>query len=96
MANEPITDFRAVIDLWPTRADLARDLGITETLAGQMYYSNSIHSRWYQMLIRAAHKRDIEGLTLDLLVTLSKERAERRSSPETTKKKTEDVVAVET
>lgn len=93
MTKEPLPDFRSIMELWPSRAEFARDVGMSEAMAGQAYRTNSIHARWYQDIIRAAHKRDIEGLTLDLLVTLSKRRAERGPAPPLAKKKTEEAAA---
>jgi hypothetical protein len=49
--------FRAVIDLWPSKAQLARDIGCAESRVQKWSVRNSIPAEWWLRLINAAHRR---------------------------------------
>lgn len=68
----PPTSFKAVIDLWPTKAALARDLkakgGATKTAPVREWYSrNSIPITWFDPLLAAAAERGFHELNYRLL-----------------------------
>lgn len=82
MATKPVNetktpaDFRAVISLWPSCPALAEDLGVQRWLTEAWQRRNSIPPRWFDRVIRAAIKRDIEGVTAEILKQLHLKRME--------------------
>lgn len=71
------SSFRDVIDLWPTKAALARDLkriGGADKVAPvrEWYGRNRIPVVWFDALILAAQHRGFEGITYRILTELFK------------------------
>ncbi|HMO73135.1 MAG TPA: hypothetical protein PKC84_16095 [Paracoccaceae bacterium] len=58
---------REIIDLWPTRRDLARDVGTTEARVHRWAARNSIPARFHAGVLRAGRLRAF-GVTADELV----------------------------
>ncbi len=72
-----LSDFRAVIALWPTKAALARDLsriGGAERAAPvrEWHARNRIPEQWFDALLAAASHRGFEEVTYRLLTDLFK------------------------
>lgn len=60
--------FRDIMERWPSRAQLARDVGAGETTVYQWWNRDSIPPDWWGRVARAAEKRRIKGATeIDLL-----------------------------
>lgn len=62
-----IKQFRDVIFLWPTAAEFGRDLGIGEVSARAMKNRNSIPSKYWDKVVKAAHERGIGDISLEAL-----------------------------
>lgn len=69
MSAAPDT-FVAVIDLWPSAAELARDLGVKEVTA-RAWRSRGIPAEYWRELVKAANDRGITGVTFDRLAALA-------------------------
>jgi hypothetical protein len=71
--------FRAVIDCWPTRAELRRDVVAwmpeRKPPSVRMWYADdSIPHWWFPAVVRCAHKRGLLGITKARLDTLRRAR----------------------
>lgn len=64
---EPISKIKRVIDLWPTRVELAADLGVPAARVHKWRQNGSIPARYHGPLIDAARARQIP-LSADELV----------------------------
>lgn len=80
-------DFRDVIDLWDTRAELARDLGTPQQNVQKMYERNSIAPLLHSSIVSAAKARRFKGVSIETLRQLYERRwakprmkAERREA----------------
>lgn len=84
-------DFRDVIGLWPSRADLARDIGEppSSNMVHQWWERNYIAADWYHLIVEAARRRvdagersdDFAKITYKLLFELGQEgRAKKKQS----------------
>jgi hypothetical protein len=58
---------KAIIDAWPSRADLAADMGVSYDTVKKWHQRNSIPSHWWTRLVRHAIKRDIAGVSFEVL-----------------------------
>lgn len=70
--------FSEVIDLWPTIADYARDLGEPYENARQWRLNDSIPGRAFAPTVDAAEGRRLDGVTLELLCGFAEEAHRRR------------------
>jgi hypothetical protein len=61
---------REVMKLWPTRAALARELGISDKLVYAWYRRDSIPPRHWHYLAQVARKRGLSDVTADLLAAI--------------------------
>ncbi|WP_028955902.1 GIY-YIG nuclease family protein [Sulfitobacter sp. 20_GPM-1509m] len=69
-----ITD---LINLWPTRLDLARDVGASNVAVHRWAERNRIPAEWLQSVLDAAHKRGFSHITAAWIVSaLAKEPAQ--------------------
>ena len=55
--------FRPIIDLWPSRAELADDVGTTRLLAQQWWTRDFVPPEWWRLLVEAARRRGYRGVT---------------------------------
>lgn len=69
--------FSEIIDLWPSLSDFADDIGVTYGASKQMRRRNSIAPGYWDLLVKNAARRGIEGVSLD---ALSSAAAERRAA----------------
>lgn len=58
---------RTLISLWPSLADFAQDLGVSENTAKQMRTRDSVHARYWLAMIAGARERGIEGVSFESL-----------------------------
>jgi len=63
--------FSELIDLWKSLADFAADHGVTLARARMWRRRNSIPAGWWTTTVAAAQKRDIPGITADLMADLA-------------------------
>lgn len=70
--------FADIINLWDTAEAFGADLGITGLRARQWRNRNSIPPEWWTATVEAAKRRDLGGVSLQLLADL----AARRREPE--------------
>ena len=82
-----LASFRDVINLWPSRSALTRDLsgGPKAPVAPvrDWYARDSIPDHWFDLLISAAKRRGFDEVTYRLLAELTRSRREagpRRAS----------------
>ena len=61
-----------IIDLWPTRAAFARDVGVYYGMAVGWNRRNNIPSEYWAHLVRAAKARGFHEVTTDLLAEIQK------------------------
>jgi hypothetical protein len=57
-------------ELWPSDADLARDIGVPYSTVSAWKQRQSIPAAYWQDLVRAAKARGIKGVTADVLTQL--------------------------
>lgn len=67
--------FVAVIELWPSIGDFAREVGVSYGLAKQWRMRNSIPAAHWQRVIGAAQERGFEGVTAERLTEIAQLRA---------------------
>ena len=67
------SDYRTIIDYWPTYASLAGDLGVTPDAIKQMRRRNRIPAHHWLGLIRSAEQNDFPEITLEQLATLAEQ-----------------------
>ncbi|MPZ36647.1 MAG: hypothetical protein GEU95_01065 [Rhizobiales bacterium] len=60
-----------VMAKWPTDADFARDIGVKPTHAQTMKVRDSIPPGYWPAVVVAAAKRNIQGLTLEVLAKIA-------------------------
>ena len=83
-------DFKDVMDLWPSRAALAEDIGEPRGMVQQWYERNYIAADWYHQIVEAARRRvdagdpkakALSSITYPLLFQIGQEgRARKRES----------------
>ena len=79
MVSHPTT-VAELIGLWPSAEVFARDLKLKHTSHGRMMRNRgSIHPRWWNLVVDAAERRGIEGVTHALLADLHPEQLRRLS-----------------
>jgi hypothetical protein len=76
---------REVIELWPTRAEFARELGVAYQTARQWYARDNIPANYWPGVVSSAAARGLRQVTVELLLAIKAEctpAAERRASSE--------------
>ncbi len=75
-SDSPITSFRAVISLWPSRELMASDLdcGGSSTVR-KWWQRNNIPSDWWTRVLATDRAKDV-GLSADLFARLAAKQAE--------------------
>ena len=63
-------DFRELIDLWPAKAILAKEIGVSDRGMHYMYSSNNIHHSRWDAVIMSAEKWGIKGINLKKLAKI--------------------------
>lgn len=66
----PPDTIKALIDLWPTRATCAHDVGVTKSRVDKWAQSNSIPARYHRRVVESAKVRGFAGVSADLLADL--------------------------
>jgi hypothetical protein len=74
---------KQIIELWPNRADFARDVDVSYQTARQWHARDGIPVRYWPAVIEAARERGLDGVTLEVLVA-SKAAAGAESSVDET------------
>lgn len=64
--------FRDVIDLWPRRSSLARDIEMATPAVGYWWRNNVIPPVHYDKVIEAAKRRGFYGVTYPVLAALAR------------------------
>lgn len=59
-----------IFDLWPTDADLGRDIGISYPTVSAWKQRGSIPASYWRDIVRAARRRGINQVTADLLAEI--------------------------
>jgi hypothetical protein len=59
-------DFRTIIRLWPTLAQFAADIGVTERHANVMRFRNSVPPNYWPDVIAGAERRKLKVSYADL------------------------------
>ena len=62
---------REIMDLWPSAAELARDLKTSGDNVRQWRRRNRIPSWFFDPIVRAARERGLEGVTAEVLAVAS-------------------------
>lgn len=60
-------DHKQIISLWPTIADFAADIGVSEKTATQMKWRGSIPGKYWLAASQGAERRGLHGCTLKTL-----------------------------
>lgn len=76
-----IQTFSELLKLWPTAGALAEDLEVKEVTA-RMWRQRGIPSEYWLGVVAAAEKREIKGVTLEMLAKLAAEQAGRPTGQE--------------
>jgi hypothetical protein len=74
-----ISSFRDIIDLWPNRADFAREVGEPYDNARQWDVNDSIPGRAFAAVVRAAEARGFPAVTHELLCSFAEAKHRERS-----------------
>jgi hypothetical protein len=71
MAN--FSDFRDVIDAWPSRRELAREVGVSLHLVNKWYEKDSVRGIYFAAIIQASERCHGPGerVTAEVLVRLA-------------------------
>ena len=72
-----LTSYAALIALWPSTADLARDLSEPYDTVKRWRQRDSIPARAHRDVIRAAHERGLHQITCELMDEIAARRADR-------------------
>jgi hypothetical protein len=68
--------FSAIIGLWPSAADFARDVGVSNVVSVRVWkHRDHIPSDKWAVVVKAADQRGFSGVTLELLASLAAKRA---------------------
>lgn len=70
--------FSDVINKWPATVDLAADVGVKEVTARAWKARNIIPAEYWTKVIAAAERREIDGVTCELLADLAASKAKSR------------------
>jgi hypothetical protein len=62
--------FTDVINLWPSLGEFAEDIGVNYVTAQVMKHRDSINSRHWLNVVKAAEARGFEQVTVELLASL--------------------------
>lgn len=73
---------REIIELWSSRADLAREVGVDYQTARQWHLRNSIPSEYWCDLVRVAQERGLDQISVDLLATIKAAERTRADLPD--------------
>lgn len=71
--------FKDIINLWPTAAEFARDVGTSPANARSMRMLNRIPDDYWAETVRCAAVRGFEGVTLDCLADLADQRRRQKA-----------------
>jgi hypothetical protein len=71
------SSFQTLIDAWPSLADFAADIRISENTAKGIRRRDNIPSAYWADAVIGAAQRGIEGVTLEALAALAKARGSR-------------------
>ena len=63
--------FSDVLALWPSRAEVAADCGVSYGVVKQWWRRESVPPEYWTALIDGARKRGIKGLNSDMLAGLA-------------------------
>jgi hypothetical protein len=82
MRKAPVENFSQLIGLWPKPflSNFAADIGVPYVTANMMRQRNSIAARYWASIVEAAEKRGIEGVTIELLAELARQRDLERAA----------------
>ncbi len=69
-----VTDFKSVIDLWPSPIELAADIGEDVELV-RKWRQRRIPAEYWVPIVEAAEKRGFEGITYERLAQLAAEKS---------------------
>lgn len=72
-----LSSFAAVIEQWPSAAELSRDLNDVTDISVRAWKVRGIPEQYWLEVIESAKKRDIKGVSLELLARLAALRAGR-------------------
>jgi hypothetical protein len=64
---------REVIELWPTRAEFARELGVAYQTARQWYARDNIPANYWPAVVSNAAARGLRQVTVELLLAIKAE-----------------------
>ena len=75
--TSPLQSFAAIIGLWDTARDLAKDIGRDEDAGAKLVQAwkmrDSIPAEWFAAIERAAKDRGLPGVSVDLMARLAEE-----------------------
>lgn len=65
-----MSDFRTIINLWPSLGAFADDIGVSYVTAQVAKHRNSVSPAYWQAMVASAKRRGIKGVTLDKLAKI--------------------------
>jgi hypothetical protein len=68
---------KEIMDLWSRRVDFAREVGVSENLAGAWYRRENIPAEHWKSVVKAAQARGHTQVTHELLAATVKPRKRR-------------------
>lgn len=66
--------FKEIISRWPSLAAFAEDIGVPEKTAAQIKWRDSVASKYWKAMVDGAARREISGVTLEVLADLAARR----------------------
>ena len=71
-----------IIGAWPSRADCAEDVGVSEKLIVSWVDRDRIPAGYWRSLVSAAKRRGLDGVTYDRLARLYEQNLKRKPTTE--------------
>ena len=74
--------FSDVLQRWPDRASVAVDCGVTYGVVKQWERRDSVPAAYWPALLEGARRRNIEGLTAEVLADLAAQSRDEKATAE--------------
>jgi hypothetical protein len=81
--NQRLTTFADIIELWPSAAELARDLNEVKDITVRAWKARGIPAQYWDEVVASAHRRGFDQVSVEMLSALAAKMAGRSSGTRT-------------